>query len=172
MNRIRKIGNWIWLNKERMVLAVMVGFLIFRVYQVVYPDTPVEGNDLVPYPSKELGDDVDRPGVPPSLPPAPRMDDWSRLWRLNPMNYRQPRLRGGGGPEQSADLEISLLRIAEQSPGRYRAQIRTPSRDGWYEVGRAFESYELLDIDADAGTVTVFSEELQRPVVLELEDND
>jgi hypothetical protein len=172
VNRIRKIGNWIWLNKERMVLAVMVGFLIFRVYQVVYPDTPVAGDELVPYPSKELGDDVDRPGVPPALPPPPRMDDWSRLWRLNPMNYRQPRNRGGGDNPESADLEIRLLRISELAPGRYRAQIRTPSRTGWYEEGQAFESYELLDIDAEAGTVTVFSEQLQRAVPLELEDNN
>ncbi len=170
MNRLRKIGLWIWLNKERMVLAVMVGFLIFRVYQVVYPPSDGPTDDVIPPPGRTIPNDVPTPGLPPPVPPPQRTDDWSRLWRFNPLNYRQPRSRGGQSSDPSAaDIDLQLKRITPSGAGKFRAQITSPSRTGWYEEGQAFESYELLAIDADAGTVTVFSERLQRSVELRLE---
>ena len=155
-----------------MVLAVMVGFLIFRVYQILYPPEPPGGvNDgLIRPPSRDLPDDVDTPGIPPQVPPQPRSEDWSRLWRSNPLNYRQPRSRGGTTGPQSEEIDVQLIRISPAAAGKYRAQIRTPSRTGWYEEGQAFESYELLAIDPEANTVTVFSEQIQRAVTIQKEN--
>jgi hypothetical protein len=153
-----------------MVLAVMVGFLIFRVYQVVYPDPAGPTTDDVRPPRSKVPDDVETPGIPPTIPGVPRTDDWSRLWRFNPLNYRQPRTRGGSTTDPSAgEIDLQVIRISPFGQGKYRAQIKSPGRTGWYEEGQAFESYELLAIDADAGTVTVFSEQLQRSVELQLE---
>jgi hypothetical protein len=152
-----------------MVLAVMVGFLMYRVYQVVNPIVGPEARLPSP-PRSNIGDDVDRPGLPPPPPPPPRTDDWSRLWRFNPFEFRQPRASRTTDGENPADvLEIRLLRITPSGGGKFRAQIATPGRTAFYEEGQSFESYELLEIDPDAGTVTIFSEGLQKTAVLELE---
>jgi hypothetical protein len=36
---LRKIGDWAWVNKERLVLAVLVLFLAYRIYTVLNPST-------------------------------------------------------------------------------------------------------------------------------------
>lgn len=170
MNRIRKIANWLWLNKERMVLAVMVGFLIFRVYQVVSPASGEENKRMPRPPGNELPDDANPPGDPPPPPPPPRTEDWSRLWRFNPFVWRAP--QGGGGPEgdNADDINLRLLRIREVAPGQIRAQIDSGTRESWYAPGQAFETYEVLSIDQENGVVTVFSERHQRSVELRIEN--
>jgi len=169
VNRVRKIGEWIWRNKERMVLAIMVCFLGFRVYQVVSPVDEESGRMPQP-PSSTPTDDVELPGVPGPPPPPPPAEDYSLLWRINPFGGWRASGRGGTETQASEDLEISLLRIREVAPGQIRAQIQTPGRRGWYEEGDAFEAYELLSIDPDADTVVVFSERLERQVELRAEN--
>jgi len=36
---LRKIGDWAWVNKERLVLAILVVFLVYRIYAVLNPTT-------------------------------------------------------------------------------------------------------------------------------------
>lgn len=38
MDKLRKIGEWMWQNKERLVLAVLIAFFCYRLYGVVYPE--------------------------------------------------------------------------------------------------------------------------------------
>ena len=61
-----------------MVLAVMVAFLIFRVYQVVRPEPGGEGaTKNYIRPGLELSPDANPPGMPPPPPPPPPTEDWS-----------------------------------------------------------------------------------------------
>ncbi len=171
MNRLRKIGNWLWLNKERMVLAVMVGFLIFRVYTVVSPAADEKEGQIPPPPTDKIPDDANLPGDPPPPPPPPRLDDWSRLPRFNPFGpYRPVQVGGGGNQETNEQFPLRLLNIREIAPGELRAQIDSGVRSSWYAEGQAFETYEVLDIDPDAGTATVFSEREQQQRILRLEN--
>jgi len=152
-----------------MVLAVMVAFLIFRVYQVVRPQAE-EGKDTrYRLPEPEVPSDVPVPGMPPPPPPKPKTEDWSRIWRFNPMVYRRS-AAGSRTGDTSDEINLTLLRIREIRPGTWSAEIQSPGRRGWYIEGQPFETFELLDIDPDTGEVTVFSEEHQRSVVLKVQN--
>lgn len=39
MENLRKVGDWAWANKERLVLAILVVFLAYRIYAVLNPTT-------------------------------------------------------------------------------------------------------------------------------------
>lgn len=150
-----------------MVLAVMVAILVFRVYQVLNPlEIETGPNFRIPGPNPPEGIG---PGLPPSPPPREPTDDWSRLWRRTIWRWDAQR-GGGGGPgdgqgQAEERLEISLLDLREVN-GTWRARIQTQSRATWRELGEQFEQYTLMEIDADQGCVTIFSDRLQRNVPL------
>jgi hypothetical protein len=97
-------------------------------------------------------------------------DDPRRAEMISLMLQARPMLEGRGtitrGPETLVGGELQLMRISETTPGQYGAQIRTPSRTGWYAIGHAFESYQLLNIDPIAGCVDIYMESQQRTVRL------
>lgn len=169
MNRLRKIARWLWLSKERMVLAVMVGFLCYRVYQVMYPETTGEGNEgqIWRLASKDLPEDMERPGTPPLPPPNPLRVDWSRLWK-SPMFRWDP--RGVKAPGGLAEVELSVIKIMDTGVGGYRVQIETEKSKKWYAEGASFESYELISIDPDGGCCDIFAENIQKLVEVCIED--
>lgn len=145
-----------------MVLAIMVIFLCFRVYQVVQPPLPPPGGVFQP-PRNQLPPDVETPGSPPRLPGNPTPGNWADLWRNNPFIYVSPgdSNRPNGNSDQALDLEV--LNFQEVSDGIWRVRIRSASDRRWYSEGDAFEAYELLSIDPDTECIVVFSEELGRP---------
>lgn len=152
-----------------MVLAVMVCFLMFRVYQVVSPpDDNANSNRLPNPPRRDLPPDVETPGRPPQPPPPPPAQDWSRLWRFDLFQYKQPRDVGGGSTDDSdgPDVDITLLRIREVPGQGYKAQMKTASRTGWYSEGDPFEAYELVTIDPDSNCVVIFAEQLERSITV------
>lgn len=162
MNRLRKIARWLWVSKERMVLAVMVIFLCFRVYQVVQPPPPPTGNKIFQPPRGQLPPEVETPGTPPRIPDDPNPGNWTDLWLNNPFIYVSPgdSRRRSGNSDQVLYLEV--LSFQEVSDGNWRVRIRSASRRGWYSEGDAFETYELLSIDPDNECIVVFAEELGR----------
>lgn len=169
MNWLRKIGNWLWLNKERMVLAVMVCILIFRVYQVLNPGAEGINTGVFQPPRDQIpADDPRLPQLPPLVSPNPVSEDWSKLWRFSLFTYRQPRQGGPGGrsPNQSEELDLTLLQIRSKGDGTWLAQIKTASRTAWKEKGESFEQYTLQEIDPDTQCVTIFSEQRQQPLTI------
>ncbi len=144
-----------------MVLAIMVIFLCFRVYQVVQPPQEGPGGVFQP-PRNELPTEVETPGTPPRVPGIPSPGNWADLWRNHPFLYVSPGdvTRGNGNSDQTLDLEV--LNFQETSDGNWRVRIQSASRRGWYSEGDAFEAYELLSIDAETECIVVFSEELAR----------
>ena len=163
MEKVRKILEWVWYNKERMVLAVMVAILCWHVYKVVYPpkEEPQVEHRL---PSGAV---PDRPLSDVLPPPARQSTSWDLVYTPNPFWYLSAQKETGKTSEGPTDAGISLLRIRKVGGDKYKAQLRTANTTRWYEQGEAFESFELLRIDPEAGTCEVRSERLGRVIKLE-----
>lgn len=145
------------------MLAIMVIILCYRVYQVVHPPPATDGGDSFRFPGDMLPADVETPGMPPPVPGPPDSENWTTLWRANPFIYVKPG-RGRTVKPGEPDVDLKLLNIQQSADGSYIAWIRSPGRKGWYKEGEAFESYELMTIDADVECVWVFAEEVGRNV--------
>lgn len=146
-----------------MVLAVMVCFLIFRVYQVVKPPTPGPDGPILRMPGNEFPIDIpDRPGTPAPVAGIPARETWTDLTRRPPWFYRRPG-QSRGGAENTDELQLTVLNF-QGTGDNVRVRIRTEGSRKWYSVGDAFESYELLSVDLDTGCIEVFSEALGKRV--------
>jgi hypothetical protein len=162
VEKLRKIGERLWYNKERMVLAILVVVLGWNVYKVVNPPTGEKPPDYRP-PSGALPPDWRPVEVP--LPPDPRIPgQWEMVYMPNPLWYysTQSPLPKKTGEE---DPGISLLRIRTVRD-KACAQLQTANTRKWYYEGDAFESFVLLKINVDEGTCLVRSERLGRNVTL------
>ena len=166
MNKIRKILRWVWLSKERMVLAVMVCFLCYRVYRVVNPVPDEVSDGLYPPPGSTVPNDVETPGTPPPVPPLPLIDPLieRELVRRDPFVWVSPGERGSSVGGDDIDISLKVLRIQEPSPGRFRAQIQTASTKKWFSEGDPFETYVLESIDPDAGCCVIYAESLEKRI--------
>ncbi len=171
MDKIRKIGDWIWNNKERMVLIVMVLVLGYRVYQILSPPPPPQWQRLQP-PRQQLPEDpLDRedlglPGPPPARPPLDVPGTYVTFYERNPFWYYSGEARQQADQEVRAeDLNIQVLSI-QVVDGNPRARLRAGGGTSWYSVGDQFAGFELLEINSDADTVVVFSQSHERPFTL------
>ena len=153
-----------------MVLAIMVSFLCFRVYQVVQPPQTKEAEKNFQPPGNELPLDVETPGVPPRTPGLPDSENWTNLWRSTPFYYLPPGASSRRTTEGEPEIDLELLNIQPMADGSYRARIRSANRKGWYSEGEAFEAYELVSIDPDTGCIVVFAEEIESRVEICIDD--
>ena len=162
MNILRKIAQWIWLNKERMVLAVMVIFLIYRVYEVVNPEVEqVAENYRPPEPRGNIGVTVPPPLKPLPTPPPDMTRRHPFVW----IGVNQ----GPGGNDEGPDVDLRLLQIMENR-GEWRARIRSQVKTYWVSEGEKLESWEVIEINPDEETVVVYLYDLNDQVILRLQD--
>ena len=164
MDKLRKIGQWIWRNKERMVLVIMVGVLIYQVTAVVFPDEiptpkmhtpPTAGSIVAPTPPVQP--------APPPLPPS-----MSALVSKNPFwVYGSTSTTNATGEE---DAGIQLVSLTKTPDGKWMARLRTKSTNNrWYREGDSFETFVLRSIDGEGQAVVVYSEKLGKDVTLTLQ---
>jgi len=167
MDKVRKALTWVWYNKERMVLAVMVAVLCYRVYQVLYPEQADEGT--ITFSVSNTVKPGDGPPEPGARPPRDIYFDYRSIHIQNPFWYYAASgdAQGSDGPR---DIGIDLLGIRDAGQGRLLAQLRTPSITSWYDEGEQFEEYELISIDINENTVDVYSAQLNQTVTLSLEE--
>ena len=173
MGKLLKIRDWVWRNKELMVLIVLVLSLCYQVYKVVYPEKPEE---LVrrPLPKPEIPQEwPGGPEAPPYLPEMAEKMPYDALLRANPFTVF------GGAVEESPDRAVEssestavLYKIMTWKEGRYRAELGTSTgRKKYCEEGDTFgegdDTYQVLSINADAKTVEVVSEKAGRTLVLQ-----
>lgn len=164
MDKLRKIVERLWRNKERIFLVAMLCILCWNVYKVL--NTPEE--KPTPHaPPKAQIDDTYQPKEIPEDPPRREVLDWTAIYTPNPFWYSPS--QGGTAPTPGGEEDpgITLLRIAETG-GRLRAQLRTASATRWYDENEAFESFQLLRIDPANRSVEVRSERLGRVITLKL----
>ncbi len=158
VDKLRKAFGWIWYNKERMVLVVMVAILCYRVYQVMNPP-PEEGPTHYPPPITDTAQIPAEamPPVPPETVPIDVPGNYSNLYRQNPFWYHSgDRARSEDKALTPEDLDIELLAIREVS-GRWRAQLRTQTTRAWYDEGEEFEEFVLEQINPEQQSVVIYA---------------
>lgn len=172
MDKLQKIGSWIWYNKERMMLVVMIAVLAYRVYGVMYPE-PSQTWSPISTPQAALPEDGEErqtlglPANPPAPPPIGFPGVYASLYERNPFWYYSGQAQQQSGQTARAeDLNIQLVDI-QVAAGRPRARLKTIRTEKWYSENEPFEEFELLQIDPDAQTVVVYSERFGRPFTLE-----
>lgn len=174
VDKLQKAGAWLWYNKERMVLVIMVAILGYRVYRVITPPPAPDWPVLQP-PRSELPTDPEEqrqlglPGNPAARPPMDVPGSHASLYGRNPFWYHS-----GQQSEQSdqqevtaESLNIQLLDIQEAAGGRLRARLRTKSLTSWYSENAQFEEFELQRINKEDQTIEVYSERYGRTFVIQ-----
>lgn len=162
VDKLRKFGELLWLNKERFILVVMVGILCFQVYKVLYPEQKAAA--APPREPQAAPGEAEPPPSPPDSPLATAFGDYPSLYRRNPFWYMSGRNQKNSG-QSSEEINIKLLNIRNVS-GRIRAQIQTATTTQWYDVGAGFEQFRLESVDESGGTATVYVESLGKDITL------
>ena len=169
VDKLRKFGEFLWLNKERIILVVMVAILCFQVYKVLYPDEKPRG--VIPNPPRSLDENSEGFTAPPQPPDKPGITisgDYVSLFRRNPFWYFSGRNQRGTQDGEEG-TEIALVDIQVTAAGVTRAQLRTATTTQWYTVGDSFEQFRLQSVDVDGQTAVVYVERLSREITLQLE---
>lgn len=173
MEKLYKIGQWLFANKERMALIALVAVLCYQVYNVVVKkeEDPNKSNAKVykpplPNPSADWFSGPNAPQDPP--PPLPPLQEtpYQGLARSNPFTVYgyNPTAEG---PKEEAPEDISLVMIKPWPDGSMRAGIKTRVMR-YYKEGESFESYQVLKIDPAGGSVEVYSNRLGKSITLTL----
>jgi hypothetical protein len=164
MDKLRKAWQWVWRNKERMVLAVLLIILAYQVYQVAKnPDELFDTTPPPPVASAE--EEVPEPPRPPVMSPP---GDYSALYVRNPFWVYSNLGESQDSQQASRDLGIALLNIQKSPGGGNSALIRTLGTK-WYKEGEKFESYQLRRIDPEKREAVVYSEKLGKEITLKVQ---
>jgi hypothetical protein len=173
-DKLRKIGRFIWNNKERLILAGLLAYLVYRVYLVLQavPEEQVlihpVHNAIPERIMAELEESGDLPPVPPPPAPAPYpYGQYASLVRTNPF-YMHATTAAAGGGQETQQWDVAVLDVQEPIPGKRRARIRHGTSTAWYDEGDSFVAYELTAVDMEARTATIFSTEHRRSRTFEV----
>lgn len=165
---LRKIGLWIWEKKERMVFAIMVIFLGWRVYLVVYPP-PVEDPPPFSTPSATGTMAVPEPPTGTQIydkPPPPT----NVITGRNPFWYYA--VDTGTSDEEGPSVQIEIIEFLE-TPSGWLVRLRVGTdRPRAYREGQKFQTFELRTIDPDEGYVEVYDEATTETYVKYKEDTE
>lgn len=168
MDYLYKFGMWLWRNKERIVLVVLVLFLCARTYRVVMGAAP---QPVKPHPPvrSELPEDWNeappRPPAPPAIPKPPK----EALIRSNMFTVYGRPVEEGRTEEVTADsIGVKLIRIVPWKGNEYRAELLTKGRrPKRYSEGEQFENFRLVRIDPTNNSVEIWAEQYGRSFVLQ-----
>lgn len=156
MDNLRKFGIVCWDSKERLVLAIVVLVLCFRVSLLINPSRTV---DVVKYVSPRQGGEIEL-DEPPRQPLPPDPLPVTPMLRSPIFDYQRPSARNTGTDSNLSeeDDKVKLLRFMGDGRGGYKAHISTGGARKLLAEGDAFESYTVTNIDYDTKCVTIYSE--------------
>lgn len=163
---LQKTGAWIWNQKEKMVLLILVIVFGFRVYQVVSGPPPEAPEGPRPVASNE------EPEMPGARPVPPPKVDFQSLVQRNPFSVYGVSSATDEGRDGEPRIDLVLVRIVPWNDGTYRAEIISSqdSRPRRYEENEPFEGYRVESINPSANTVTVYSSEHGRSFTLQAQE--
>lgn len=166
VDKLRKFGEILWLNKERLILVAMVIVLCFQVYKVLNPEVKELGEQALP-PTDDISSLDPQPTLPPDKPrPSIEGDDvW--LYRRNPFWYFSGKKQGQTNAN-AEEVNIQLVDIQDTGT-RQRARLRTATTTKWYDINEPFEQYKLISVDVAGQTAVVYVESLSREITLQKE---
>ncbi|MCX6575278.1 MAG: hypothetical protein NTV82_02670 [Candidatus Aminicenantes bacterium] len=169
MEKIRKLAEAIWYNKERIVLGVMVCILLWHVYTIFNPPTEVKPQQFSTPRKENIEQVIKEIAAPPDPPEERPVAQWEGIYTPNPFWA----LSGGTSTTSStttAAADISLIQIQQGRGGKYRARLKTNVM-GWYDEGDSFESFQLLKINPEDHSVEVRSDRLGKVLTLKAQGN-
>lgn len=140
----------------------MVGFLCYRVYQVVFPTEEGTHIEIPPMAKSTPPEPGVLPKDPPPPPPRRAPEVWTSLHTRNMFVYRASGDAGPQGTGQQA--ELILLRFVPDNPPR--VQIQSGPKRYFLRAGDQFESYQVLEINVEEGTVTIYAENRRERIIL------
>lgn len=152
-----------------MVLSIMVAVLAFQIFSVLRTE---DDNFIDPPPNpvkvaKREDLDPSPPGDPPPMPAPEAPVNENEFVEKDPFDWRE---RSAASTTAGAETTtLRLLRIRGTGDDLV-VQIETETSRKWYRVGEAFESYEIISVDPDAGFAEIFDEASNRTRIIELED--
>lgn len=158
MEQLRKIGLWLLLVKERIVLGIVVLFLLARLYQVFNP-TPPPDVEIPPPPSTDLSASEAMPEDPPAQPESIRPTPAEALANNNPFTVQSSPPVAPAGEDGEKAPNLVLRRIREGRDG-VEADIQVEGGDrGRYKANDTFGDgkFRVQRIDPAGQTVEVWS---------------
>ncbi len=171
MNKLRKLGEALWYNKERIVLGVMVCILLWHVYGIFNPKEEAEPQQFRS-PSGENIQGAVAKLVAATDPPEERpVGQWEGIYTPNPFWALSAQASTASRTSSSSSDNISLINIQRGPGGKWRAQLKTPSVTKWYDEGESFESFRLMKIDPQSNSVEVHSERSGKTLKLVAQGN-
>lgn len=179
MDKLRKIGTWVWLNVEKIFLVALIILLGFRVYKVFNPDKPEDWNPPMPPTPRNVNDEAARAAAlekitgqieefgPMVEAPFPFVEYPAKdLIKANMFSIHgsTERVSSGRTTPQKPDIKVTKIRpwrndtyCAYVGVGNDRARRRVEGD----EFGPD-NVYSLQRIDADGGRIEVYSKESAR----------
>ena len=176
MDKLYKIGAWIWRMKERLILGCVCIWLLVSIYNILNPSTAPPAK----VPAKKAAADKKAPEEAPGDvmdPPAPvelLKVPAEQLLASNPFT-----IYGGatasGAPAQGTQeekkapeqLPLKVEKVYTGSDGSATARIQVSgARSRAYKQGQEFGKYRLDRIDMANNTVTIWSNEHSRPYTI------
>jgi len=170
VEKIRKLAEAIWYNKERIVLGVMVCVLLWHVYTIFNPPPPEEEpKELVVPRVENIPDAVKDIAASPDPPDERPVAQWEGIYTPNPF-WALSAQSSITSRTSDAPADIRLIQIQEGRPGKWRARLKTNVM-GWYDEGDSFESFQLIKIHPEDNSVLVRSDRLGKVLTLKAQGN-
>ena len=178
-SQLRKVGIWVWNQKEKMFLAALLIVLCFRVYVVLAgvnagdQGTPLKDDIKTNTPPAPVTNNMDPGSVsdPPPRPIPQRAEDYRPLVRQNPFTIWAIGATGQSSQNAEDDtIDVTLNNIVKWSDGAYRAELTTKvtGKSKRYKEGEVFENYKLMSIDVANRSVTIYSSAQEKTFVLKM----
>jgi hypothetical protein len=159
-SQLRKVGIWMWNQKEKMFLAALLIVLCFRVYVVLAGVNPGDQGTPTAVPPVMSRMDPGSVSDPPPRPIPQRAEDYRPLVRQNPFTIWAVGATGQSSQDAEGDtIDVTLNNIVKWSDGAYRAELTTKvtGKSKRYKEGEVFENYKLMSIDVANKSVTIYS---------------
>jgi hypothetical protein len=173
VEKLRKIGQWLWRNKERIILAAVILLGVYRVYVILVSPGAEEIEPPPPAPRSVPSDWGEVPNPPETAPALPPVVDFDDVVRRNPFTYSSAQGETAPQEEQAAEADwnrLSLVRVQELPDGEARARMRYAGEGASYvSEGDSIGPFEVVDVDAEDGAVRVRHTERNQSRTLSLE---
>lgn len=164
VDKLRKFGEILWLNKERLILVAMVAVLCFQVYKVLNPEVKEIGEQALP-PTDDVSGLDPQPTLPPDKPRLTISGDYLSLFRRNPFWYFGAKKQGATNTN-AEEVVIQLVDIQDTGT-RQRARLKTATTTQWYDINQGFEQFKLISVDVAGQSAVVYVESLGREITLQ-----
>ena len=169
MNKIRKLAETIWYNKERIVLGVMVCILLWHVYSIFNPPQETEPKKWQVPKVENIPEVLKKIAAAPEPPEDRAVTQWEGIYTPNPF-WALSAQSTVASKTVNAAADISLLQIQQGRGGKWRARLKT-NVVRWYDEGESFQSFQLIKINPEDNSVEVRSDRLGKVLPLKAQGN-